>query len=83
MDDHAATLIIGGMHSQDCVRKVAEALLGVEGVDDVIVELENRKAIVMLNKGEPADEEHLGEAVREEGYGVEQIEMPTAHPPLA
>ena len=76
MNNHTATLIIGGMHSQDCVRRVSEALLGVEGVDDAVVDLETRCATVQLNEGTPADERHLADAVREEGYGVERIEMP-------
>jgi copper chaperone CopZ len=83
MEDNTATVVIGGMHSQDCVRKVAEALLGVEGVDDVVVDFENRRAVVTLNPSAPADEQHLAESVREEGYGVERIDMPMAHPPFA
>jgi len=61
---------VNGMHCQDCVRRVAESLLGVEGVDDVEVELERGAAVITLNEHDPADRAHLTAAVDDAGFSV-------------
>jgi copper chaperone CopZ len=76
MINQNATLKINDMTCDDCVRRVAESLLGVEGVDDVEVELEERRVRVDLSEHEPAEESALVEAVRDAGFTVDQIQMP-------
>jgi copper chaperone len=66
------TLSIRGMTCGDCARVVAESLLGVEGVDDVDVDLDRATATIELNGAEPATREALVKAVQEAGYSVDR-----------
>ena len=70
-----ALLTVRGMDSGDSVRRVAESLLGVEGVDDVQVDEPARVARVQLNELEPAAEVDLTQAVEEAGFQVESVQM--------
>lgn len=72
-DQHLVLHIIG-MRGEECTLKVAEQLLGVEGVDDASVDLESRTAAVDLNSAEPATEEALAAAVQEAGFQIERVE---------
>ena len=47
-------LNVGGMHCQKCVGRVTEALLGVDGVTNVSVSLEEGSASVEGHGFEPA-----------------------------
>ena len=71
-----ALLTVRGMDNGDSVRRVAESLLGVEGVDDVQVDAQLHVARVRLNELEPADETDLTHAVEEAGFQVERVQMP-------
>ena len=62
---------IAGLMSEDDVREVAERLLGVEGVDDVQLDLGDRRAFIQLSEGDAASEEDLRQAVRQAGFDVE------------
>ena len=72
--DRHLVLHIVGMRSEDCARKVAEEILGVEGVDDAIVDLESRRADVDLNAQDPAALDALTAAVQEAGFQVERVD---------
>ena len=74
MEQYDRVLHIAGMRCGDCVRKVAEALLGVEGVADAEVSLEDGRAEVLLSELGPASEQALIEAVDESGFTVERLE---------
>ena len=75
VDQHLVLHIVG-MRGEECARNVAEQLLGVEGVDDVEVDLENHRADVDLNPGEPATIEALTVAVQNAGFQIERIDKP-------
>ena len=62
------TMMIEGMMCQNCVKHVFNALSKVEGVDSVEVDLDGKKAEVVL-KDEVSDDV-LKEAVTEAGYEV-------------
>lgn len=70
-----ATLLVKDMHDGEAARKVAESLLGVEGVDDVEVDMEQNRVRVELDEHEPANQEDLVKAVDEAGFVVDRIEM--------
>lgn len=59
---------IEGMMCQNCVRHVMNALKAVDGVEDVAVSLEEKKATVTAS--ESVTEEALKSAVTSEGYTV-------------
>jgi copper chaperone CopZ len=67
------TVQVKGMHCEDCVRRVAEAILGVEGVEDAEVDLESGLAEIALNENEPASEAAIADAVREAGYESQRV----------
>ena len=71
-----AFVTVRGMDDGDSVRRVAESLLGVEGVDDVQVDSQHHLARVRLNDLEPAAETDLTRAVEEAGFQVERVQMP-------
>jgi copper chaperone CopZ len=75
MISHEAVLSIRGMSCGDCARNVAEWLLGVEGVADVEVRVEENRARVELDEHEPPTEADLIKAVHAAGYDVERIEI--------
>lgn len=63
------TLMITGMSCQMCVKHVTKALQGVDGVTDVVVNLEPGTATVTFNP-ELAGLEGFKAAVAEAGYAV-------------
>ena len=65
------TLNIEGMMCNHCVAHVKNALAGVDGVDSVIVSLENKNATVTLSH--PVSDDVLKKAVTDEGYDVTSI----------
>jgi len=62
------TLQISGMMCEACVGHVSRALQNIEGVRDVQVDLEAKRAIV---EHDGASIDAMREAVEEEGYAVE------------
>ena len=62
-------LLIEGMSCEHCVAHVKEALEGIEGVDNVVVSLDENSATVETE----VSDETLKEAVEEEGYDVIEI----------
>ncbi|NMB08961.1 MAG: heavy-metal-associated domain-containing protein [Tissierellia bacterium] len=64
------TIIIEGMSCNHCVMAVKNALLEIEGVSKVDVELNNNRAIV---EGENLVNNLLEEVVEEAGYNVIEI----------
>jgi P-type Cu+ transporter len=67
-------LRIGGMTCQGCVRQVHNALIGVQGVDDVTVSLTTGEAIVTWKNG-PVRPAALIAAVEEEGFSAQTQEQ--------
>ena len=63
---------IEGMSCSNCVKHVTKALSGVEGVKNVSVSLEDKKADVELSAD--VSDEALKSAVEEEGYEVVGIQ---------
>ena len=66
------TLYIEGMMCMRCVAHVEKALKGVEGVTEVVVSLEENKAVVTCNDGVACDV--LKKAVEDDGYTVTGME---------
>ncbi len=64
-------LKIEGMSCKHCVKHVTNALSDVDGVIDIKVSLENKNALVILNK-EVADQTFI-DAIDEVGYKVTEI----------
>jgi len=65
------TLNIEGMMCNHCVAHVKNALASVDGVDSVVVSLENKNATVTLSH--PVSDDVLKKAVTDEGYDVTSI----------
>lgn len=65
------TMMIEGMMCQNCVKHVFNALSKVEGVDSVEVDLDGKKAEVVLK--EEVSDDVLKEAVTDAGYEVLDI----------
>jgi copper chaperone len=63
-------ITIEGMACNHCVMAVKNALNKIEGVSQVDVELENKKAVV---EGEALKDEILKEIIEEAGYEVVEI----------
>ena len=66
------TLTIEGMMCNHCVMHVENALEGLTGVEQAIVDLKIKTAVVTLN-GEVSDAE-LTDAVKEAGYEVTKLD---------
>ena len=75
-DSPKAIVHIRNMQTGDSVREVAEALLGVEGVNDVEVDEDQGVAVVDLVDGVQVRREDLARAVADAGYMADQISMP-------
>lgn len=60
------TLLVEGMMCEKCVAHVKKALERVEGVDEALVDLEGKKAVVRV--GADVSDDVLVDAVVEEGY---------------
>lgn len=65
------TMIVEGMSCGHCTARVQKALEAVEGVTSVEMSLEEKSAVVVLDREVP--EEALKEAVTEAGYEVVEI----------
>lgn len=64
-------LLIEGMSCGHCVMHVGKALEELDGVEDAVVSLEDKKAIVTLK--ENVDNAILKDAVEDAGYEVTDI----------
>lgn len=62
-------LLIEGMSCEHCVAHVKEALEGIEGVENVVVSLDENSATVETE----VSDEILKEVIEEEGYDVTEI----------
>lgn len=62
-------LLIEGMSCEHCVAHVKEALEGIEGVENVVVSLDENLATVETE----VSDEILKEVIEEEGYDVTEI----------
>lgn len=63
-------LLIEGMNCGHCVAAVKEALENIDGVTEVVVSLDENRAIVETE----VDDEVLKSAIEEEGFDVVGIE---------
>lgn len=64
-------LLIEGMSCGHCVMHVGNALKELDGVEDAIVSLEDKKATVTLKKD--ISDDVLKDAVEDAGYDVKDI----------
>ena len=62
---------IEGMTCGHCSARVEKSLKGIKGVQDAVVDLEGKNAIVSLS--EAVDNETISEAVDDAGYDVTDI----------
>lgn len=65
------TIMVEGMMCQHCVKHVNDALAKVEGVSEVAVNLEGKKAEVTLSAD--VSDDVLAKAVIDEGYEVKEV----------
>lgn len=65
-------IFIEGMMCENCKKRVEAALKRQEGIEDVKVSLEEKKAEILLNKD--IDNESLKELIEDLGYDVTKIE---------
>ncbi len=65
------TMIIEGMMCAHCTARVQKALEAVEGVESVVMSLEEKSAVLTLSS--QVEDEALKAAVAEAGYEVTQI----------
>jgi len=65
------TLAITGMHCDDCADKVRKAIASMPGVKQVLVDLDRREALVVVEAGK-FDERAVQAAVQEAGYGAKR-----------
>ena len=68
------TMIIEGMMCAHCTGRVQKALEAVEGVESVVMSLEEKSAVLTLSS--QVEDEALKAAVAEAGYEVTQIREP-------
>ncbi len=66
------SIIIEGMSCSHCTNHVKEALMEIESVENVIVDLENKKAIIEYK--ENVNNEEIKNLIEELGYDVLKIE---------
>lgn len=66
------TILINGMTCGHCVKRVENALLGIEGVLSVVVNLAEKNAVVESEVD--IDENLLREAIDDAGYEIESIQ---------
>lgn len=57
------------MHCDECADKVRKAIASTPGVKQVLVDLDRREALVVVEAGK-FDERAVQAAVREAGYGA-------------
>ncbi|MCY6959051.1 heavy-metal-associated domain-containing protein [Clostridium brassicae] len=65
-------LLVEGMSCQHCVKHVKDALMELEGVTNVAVDLEKKSALVDMEKS--LEDSILKDAVEDAGYDVVKIE---------
>ncbi|WMJ79198.1 heavy-metal-associated domain-containing protein [Clostridium sp. MB40-C1] len=65
-------LLVEGMSCQHCVKHVKDALMELEGVTNVDVDLEKKSALVDMEKS--LDDSILKDAVEDAGYDVVKVE---------
>ncbi len=66
------TLKINGMMCEHCAKHASDALLKIDGVTKVKVDLENKKALVVTNK--EVNDDVFKDAIADAGYTLESIE---------
>ena len=62
---------IGGMSCENCARHVREALLKLEGVQKISIDIE--KGLAQMEGGTALGDAQMREAIEEEGYEVKAI----------
>lgn len=69
---YEATLAISGMHCSGCVDKVEKALMDINGVHDVTVDLDENEATITYEQDKAAIGD-FEKAVTGAGYGLEGV----------
>ncbi|MEC9488897.1 MAG: copper ion binding protein [Halanaerobium sp.] len=65
-----AVFEVDGMSCEHCVMTITDALMELEGVEDVDVELDSEEEVTVTYDDEEVDEEDLVEAIEDAGYEV-------------
>ncbi len=65
------TIIIEGMHCNHCKMTVEKALGALEGVMNVVVNLEEKTAVITFNKD--IENSKIKNIIEEEGFEVKEI----------
>lgn len=65
-------ILISGMSCGHCVKRVENALLGIEGVNSVVVSLQEKRATIDAN--DTIVEQLIKDAIDDVGYTVEAIQ---------
>ena len=65
------TIIVSGMSCGHCVKRVENALLGIEGVVSVVVNLVDKSVVIESNTD--IDDNHLKEVISDAGYEIESM----------
>lgn len=72
MSEIIKKISIDGMHCNHCKMTVEKVLSNIDGITDVEVKLNEKKAIIKANKN--IDERKVKEAIEEEGFEVVKID---------
>lgn len=67
-------MLIEGMSCMHCVKHVHDAVMEIEGVSNVNVDLKGKDAVVEFEDGAGVTDEELKSAVEDAGYDVVRIE---------
>ena len=70
-NNNMKTIFIDGMHCEHCKMSVEKALKNIDGITDIEVNLEQKKAVIKTNK--QVDNEAIKNAIEEEGFTVKEI----------
>lgn len=65
-------IIVSGMTCGHCVKRVENTLLGIEGVNSVVVSLDEKSATIEVD--DKIEDQLLKEAIEDVGYDVEAIQ---------
>ena len=65
------TIFIEGMQCEHCKLRVEKALNSIEGISEVDVSLEDKKAVIKTNK--TVDNSKITEAIDDMGFTVKEI----------
>lgn len=72
MNENTKTVNIEGMHCNHCKMTIEKALNSLEGVVDVVVDLDKKQAVVKLSQD--VEDSKIKAVIEEEGFEVKSID---------